>query len=626
MTSLETLEGLWQARPGGLAFAMYAEGLQNAGRPDDAAQILAEGVRRWPRHLGGRLVQGRLALDKGDIESARSIFQTALELDGSCRAALEGLAQASSRGQYFRQAFDAWSCLAALEPDHPTARNEMRAAAAHLDAPSTFDAAAMVLEVEDDRSREALSEGTTSHVSGSIQAVPAFQFDLGGITAPSPFSAPHLDGPTIPELPGFQIPNHPATSSQTLLGRSGESSFATLEMPSFPPPTIPPPPLEIPRVDPTPLASDGPQTQPAPRFPSPESRVEAEATQFFATQTPAAHSARGLSRVTGDDIEDRLDEVFGSSSSVPPSVSPITTLDPKRDSGGGRVSGQDVEDRLGEIFGESSHPESGGSRPLPPVTAIPDPPTVESVPVAQIGTVTGDDIEGRLDDLFGESVIDLTSPIDTGRTSDETSAVPNEAGFPAARTGSDAAAVQRDSTFESGFAVLPRGTESTAELNTRDLNLGATQFLDQALKGSEIDPTGSTIDLPAIDAAHSAADTSRSPRLTSEDVDSRLDELFASSEFLADPPQPSGRTGFVPREVVSPSAGSVTGDDIEGRLDDLFGGDSDFPASLPTVTFAEEYLRQGHRDKAASIYRQLLEKDPGNKDLTKRLAEIEGRN
>jgi hypothetical protein len=161
-------------------------------------------------------------------------------------------------------------------------------------------------------------------------------------------------------------------------------------------------------------------------------------------------------------------------------------------------------------------------------------------------------------------------------------------------------------------------------MNTRDLNLGAFQLLDQAAKGSEIDPTGSTINLSTIDAVH-ISDTGRNTRLTSEDVDSRLDELFASSEFLAEPLQTLSRTGFVPREAVPQSPGAVTGDDIEGRLDDLFGGDSDFPVSLPTVTFAEEYLRQGHRDKAASIYRQLLEKDPGNPDLSRRLSEIEGR-
>jgi len=639
MTSLETMEGLWKARPGGLAFAVFAEGLHLSGRDDEAAGIVAEGVRRWPRHLGGRLVQGRIALDRGDIETARNVFQVAVDLDSSCPAALEGLAEASGRGQYFRQALDAWSRLSALEPEHPRAKDEMRKAAQKLDAPTGMDAVAMVREEEDDRSREALSEGTTSHASGFVPATSAaFGLDLGGATSPSDFGMGRLDSPsagldvpTIPELPGFQIPSAPTASSQTLLGRVGESSFATLEMPSFPSRTIPPPPLEPPGTQVPSVAKIVPEPPSAPpRFPSPEERQEAEATQFFATQPPLEETT-GKSRVTGEDIENRLDEVFGASTPAPATRAGATVADPSAGaSAGGQVTGRDVEDRLGELFGESSHP---------PATSVSrheetsrqaelhaEPPTVESVPVVGNGpVVSGDDIEGRLDDLFGESVIDLTSPMSAGPgAGEDTSAVPKEDILPPElmKRGSDTAALGRDTAFEARLAGTSHGGESTAEMNARDLNLGASQYLDQAIKGSEIDTTGSTIDLPTIDVGHS--ETGRGTRLTAEDVDSRLDELFASSEFLAEPPQTSGRTGFVPKAEAGP-AGPVTGDDIEGRLDDLFGGDSDFPASLPTVTFAEEYLRQGHRDKAASIYRQLLEKDPANAELRRRLSEIEGR-
>jgi len=134
MSSLETLEGLWKARPGGLVFASYAESLQRAGRAEEAQGVLDEGVRRWPRHLAGRLVQGAIARDRGDVEGARSAFQTAVDLDGSCRSALEGLAEASARGQYFRQAFESWSLLASLEPDHPQAADRARAMAQKLDS------------------------------------------------------------------------------------------------------------------------------------------------------------------------------------------------------------------------------------------------------------------------------------------------------------------------------------------------------------------------------------------------------------------------------------------------------------------------------------------------------------
>jgi len=637
MTSLDTLEGLWKARPGGLAFAVFAEGLHLSGRDDEATEIVTEGVRRWPRHLGGRLVQGRIALDRGDVETARNVFQAAADLDPSCRAALEGLAQASGRGQYYRQALDAWSRLAALEPDHPRARDEMRAAAKKLDAPTGMDAVAMVREEEDDRSREALSEGTTSHASGMAQATsPAFGLELGGGASPSDFGfgrmdspSTHTDPPAIPELPGFQIPSAPAGSSQTLLGRAGESSFATLEMPSFPSRTIPPPPLDLPQPPAVPAAPVLAEPPPAPMFPVPDERLEAEATQFFAAQSPSDET-KAKSRVTGSDIADRLDEVFGASTPAPATLPPVTAADPSAVvASGGQVTGRDVEDRLGELFGESSHhPADTGSRHaetarLPEPFA--EPPTVESVPVVSGGpVVSGDDIEGRLDDLFGESVIDLTSPISNAGTGEDTSAISKENILPPEllKRGSDTTAMGRDSTLEARLPVSPRGGESTAEMNTRELNLGASQYLDQAIKGSEIDTAGSTIDLPAIDVGHS--ETGRATRLTAEDVDSRLDELFASSEFLAEPPHSPGRTGFVPKADAA-QAGQVTGEDIEGRLDDLFGGDSDFPASLPTVTFAEEYLRQGHRDKAASIYRQLLEKDPANAELRRRLSEIEGR-
>ena len=184
----------------------------------------------------------------------------------------------------------------------------------------------------------------------------------------------------------------------------------------------------------------------------------------------------------------------------------------------------------------------------------------------------------------------------------------------------DTPAVAQDLTPVPDDEVLDRkpGLESTTEFHAGSLHLDPHRLVDEAAKGSEIDLGGSTIDLPTIGfEAPSQLETSL--RLTGDDVDSRLDELFASSEFLSDPQATpiSAKTGFVARPV-NTDPGEVTGDDIEGRLDDLFGSDSDFPVSLPTVTFAEEYLRQGHKDRAISIYRQLLDRDPANTELRRR--------
>ncbi len=116
MSSLETLEGHWRTRPGGLVFAAYAEALGTAGRREEAIQVLLDGIARWPRNLPGRLVLGNVARDGGDFETARASFQAAVEIDGNCRAGLRGLADVCMRQQYLKQAFEnSWYCVISPE-------------------------------------------------------------------------------------------------------------------------------------------------------------------------------------------------------------------------------------------------------------------------------------------------------------------------------------------------------------------------------------------------------------------------------------------------------------------------------------------------------------------------------
>lgn len=702
MTSLETLEGLWQARPGGLAFAAYAESLEIAGRRSEAEQALAVGVERWPRHLAGRILQGRLARDRGDLDAARAAFQAAVEIDNNSRAALHGLADVCTRQQYLKLAFETWNRLSILEPENAMAADSARKIAAQMDGNGGSTSMVQVHDNEDFFSREALTEGTSASAAvsshGGIPASGDFDLNLGELPAASPFAGAGLALPERDEdALGFQMPDlsftptpAPATTghglpetTSTPFAKFEESGFATLEMPSFPAKTIPPPPLDLPKV-----AVEAP-TAPTesllrPTLPGPFSIADDRLQQAEATQLMPIPSKAGAAPVTGDDIEDRLDEVFGATSQpFPPSMLPLSTepglsgmIAPAgSETPSGNVTGDDVEDRLDEVFGASSvHvPEV---RP-PVVDEVPTP--IAPVAEAGVGKVTGDDIgdrlgelfgetgemplvspesvptaaakaaestvvsgrdiEGRLDDLFGESVIDLTSPVDSaaGVVADAVDRAADTSAFARETTGasakefqveSDTSAIERETVQrvpDDEVLVRKPGLESTTDLRAEALQLDPHRLVDEAAKGSEIDPGGSTIDLPTIGfGAISQPETSM--RLTGDDVDSRLDELFASSEFLADPQVTpiSAKTGFVARPV-NTDPGEVTGEDIEGRLDDLFGSDSDFPVSLPTVTFAEEYLRQGHKDKAVSIYRQLLDRDPSNHELRRRLDEIEGR-
>jgi len=740
MTSLETLEGLWQTRPGGLAFAAYAESLEIAGRRPEAEQALAEGVRRWPRHLAGRIMQGRLARDKGDLDAARAAFQAAVQIDNNSRAALHGLADICTRQQYLKLAFETWNRLSILEPENALAADSARKIALQMDGNGAGTGFVPVHDNEDFFSREALSEGTSAAASATSHAgIPAtgdFDLNLGELPVASPFAtAEHPPAGRIDDPLGFQMPDlsftpspmqattayAPPDTTSTPLAKFEESGFATLEMPSFPAKTIPPPPLEHPKVAPEPSAAQTESllrpTLPGPFALSDDRLQQAEATQWMAAPTKATGPVTGddiedrldevfggtsqplppsmlplstepglsgmiapagsespTATVTGDDVEDRLDEVFGASSvHAPTTPPPVAATKPESEvdhptveiATDPRVTGNDVEDRLNEVFGASSvhaptlpPPVSretrsdkvtgddiddrlgelfGETGEMPLVAPEPRPAAVAMKPESTV--VSGRDIEGRLDDLFGESVIDLTSPIDSvvGVAADAVDRSADTSAF----TRENPATPARVLEGKGDTSILPReaaervpddevlvrkpGLESTTDFRAGSLQLDPHRLVDEAAKGSEIDPGGSTIDLPTIGyGATSQPETSI--RLTGDDVDSRLDELFASSEFLADPQVTpiSAKTGFVARPTHT-DPGEVTGEDIEGRLDDLFGTDSDFPVSLPTVTFAEEYLRQGHKDKAVSIYRQLLDRDPSNKELRRRLDEIEGR-
>ena len=46
-------------------------------------------------------------------------------------------------------------------------------------------------------------------------------------------------------------------------------------------------------------------------------------------------------------------------------------------------------------------------------------------------------------------------------------------------------------------------------------------------------------------------------------------------------------------------------------------------ANVATVTLAEIYFQQGLREQALQIYRQLLEREPGNESVRTRIQEIE---
>lgn len=664
-TSLEILENVWSASPGGLVFAQYADALQSAGRAKDAHSVLTQGLANWPRHFAGRMLLGQVCQQLGDLEGARSSFQEAVSLDNRSPSALRNLAEILGKQQYQRQAVDLWVRLSLLDPDDRDVAATARKMIGDLETTSSLaDLGLGIREIEDVASREALTEGTSSTgglpgalaglesaapVSGWMEpAAPAAApgFDLGDLAFPV---APSNIAPATTWSPGAgmdstiaQVPVQPGASLASpsaeppVFPKMGgdDSALATIEMASFPARTIPPPPLELPKA-PHPGNETG--THVLNVIQSPE---ELDATQAM----PRPQTAQ----VTGEDIGARLDDMFGALGvddlpaidpmatvelpppapiAVPPAPVPVpsASISPAP----ARVTGDDVEERLSEIFGSPSD-VAGDLLPPPPAPVAAPPRQSAGVPKA---AVTGDDIEARLDDLFGASSVDLPIQDLASKVADESrpsSSGPVNGNDIEARIESMFGAATQQESREAGdeTSAMPRpdllgdASEPDATATIESMRSFQAAGMDKpfgSVDPSDVDSGGSTLDLPTVGVIPGVPSSPDSQRLSgAKDLDSQLDELFASSEFLVEQAPPP-----VPQRAGGANQGAVTGDDIGDRLDDLFGADSDFPAGVPTVTLAEEYLRQGYRDQAIAVYRQLISREPGNTEFVRRLAQIE---
>ncbi|MBC7791975.1 MAG: tetratricopeptide repeat protein [Anaerolineae bacterium] len=81
--------------------------------------------------------------------------------------------------------------------------------------------------------------------------------------------------------------------------------------------------------------------------------------------------------------------------------------------------------------------------------------------------------------------------------------------------------------------------------------------------------------------------------------------------------------GAVP-ESLPDAPSSYSYDPVFGRtFDDTVRTTEETPAAFVTETMAELYLQQGFRDEALSVYRRLVEQNPGDEELRARVAHLE---
>jgi tetratricopeptide (TPR) repeat protein len=77
--------------PDGRVFAQLGNALRRAGELDEAAEVLSEGLEAHPLFTPGHLTLGWVAVERGDLEDARTRFTRTLELDPENPFALLGL-------------------------------------------------------------------------------------------------------------------------------------------------------------------------------------------------------------------------------------------------------------------------------------------------------------------------------------------------------------------------------------------------------------------------------------------------------------------------------------------------------------------------------------------------------
>lgn len=684
MQTLQALDELWTRKPGHRGFVRLAQALHAEGQRDRAVQVLSEGLQRWSKDLAGHLLLARLAGERGDAAQQKASLEAAVVIDPRSPAALWNLAELLARHQYFQQARGWLERYVTLYPTHVLARELLEGVLSSLAAESSrHPAASVAIPLEE--SPADLVEGTFS-----TQSPMAFE------AAPVP-----LDDPFAPQI-GLGAPDAGGFSLNTLGKEVGSDDvFATLEMPSFhdqhsadslrsqvddglvEEPAVP----ATAAVDP--IVPAAAQTAPfgtLTGFGLEETSLESFGDAEARTQWIPKDDIGRVEGVTGADISGRLEDLFKDEPSatapmldvvVPLAAAPefkiegFGDLDSRMDelptdgvepeASRGNVTGRDVEDRLDDLFPTSSVHDT---------TTAPPPSSLAATTASSHDVVRGEDVDARLEELFGAddmAVDSATAEHPTFQPEDDFEAtiqLPTVAAVmaepedlvPAAGDPSSDGAITN--SFDQAILDVESSADTHFDPKTEPETLDEAVTLGRETTAASMavfHEPGSTMDLPALQEPDSWQPGSMLASRGS-DVDSQLDELFASSSFpkeqhfppMASPasvaavpapvklPEPSA-TSYMPdlhsehMPTTGVSRAEVTGEDINDRLDALFGTDSAFPestvasgfAGVPTVTLGEEYLRQGHQDQAEAVYRELVALEPANEAYRIRLAQIQ---
>ncbi|HKP95634.1 MAG TPA: tetratricopeptide repeat protein [Fibrobacteria bacterium] len=551
----DQLQRKFKGSPGSPGFPRLADVLRAEGRIDEAIQMCQDGLRVRPNTLSAYVVLGKALMDAGRMEDARDPFEAALRLDPRCLSAMHFLARIMTKLQLAEAAAGYYRSILELEPWD----SEIRALLGET------------------------GSGPGAAAPKGLASMPAFQPPAAADTFEKPegFSGDVLEV-NLNDVAADFLPGQDADVSAAM-GLSEESledalseAAATVEAAAK---------LTEERPRPPAVPAGLPEPQPLDVF-----REEPAETS---DETVAGDAPP----ISGQDVEDRLDSLFGSEDGpaasmrsqsatwtpapVEPEASAAATGEmPVAEMGGMSAgSGDDFSgDRTTIQAGAASQSAEIGPLDLASVPDLPASEAAEAVSVGDYGAVDfvtpapetsraqeagdgeteeggrvrGEDIERRLDELFNLTEDEDRLPaqaMEATRFAD-----PPEAGETAEEivTGQDVAD-KLDNLF---------GAEPSAKTEFRETVPGPSPESAPApfagtASGEAVPDTDAPDDAMPEAAAPAAAVHPESPLMSTESIT---------------PPGWFGEAGDGP---------GITGADVEDQLDKLFRLDQDGETGRP---------------------------------------------
>lgn len=114
---IETFSQRLAKDPHSRVFAPLADLLRQAGRWEDALDLLDDGLVRHPEYISALVIKGQTLLDAGRLDQARVVLVRALELDSENIVVLGHLTDDALNRQAWNEAIPLLEKLMVLDPD-----------------------------------------------------------------------------------------------------------------------------------------------------------------------------------------------------------------------------------------------------------------------------------------------------------------------------------------------------------------------------------------------------------------------------------------------------------------------------------------------------------------------------